>query len=103
MNCEITKNNDDWNMKVSADETPTEECGEIVCHCNVKENAELIAKIMDYDVESKVCTEVVEVKHGEWKIEMEYGAEVYICSECGFESANNSNFCPDCGADMRGK
>lgn len=24
MNCEITKNGDDWDMKVSADETPTD-------------------------------------------------------------------------------
>lgn len=39
------------------------ECGEIVCHCNVKENAELIAKIMDYDVDGKVCTEVTEIVH----------------------------------------
>lgn len=26
-----------------------------VCHCNMKENAELIATILDYDVENKVC------------------------------------------------
>lgn len=41
------------------------------------------------------------VKPGEWYEEMEYGMEVYTCSECGFESANNSNFCPNCGADMK--
>ena len=40
------------------------ECDKIVCHCNVKENAELIAKIMDYDVNSKVCTEVLEIPKG---------------------------------------
>lgn len=26
-----------------------------VCHCNIKENAELIAKILDYDVNNEVC------------------------------------------------
>ena len=24
------------------------------------------------------------------------------CSECGFEIAHETNFCPNCGADMRG-
>lgn len=28
---------------------------ETVCHCNVKENAELIAKILDFDVENQVA------------------------------------------------
>ena len=28
---------------------------ETVCHCNVKENAELIAKILDFDVENQIA------------------------------------------------
>ena len=28
---------------------------EIVCHCNLKENAELIAKILDFDVENQIA------------------------------------------------
>ena len=28
---------------------------EIVCHCNLKENAEMIAKILDFDVENQVA------------------------------------------------
>lgn len=28
---------------------------EIVCHCNVRENAELIAKILDFDVENQIA------------------------------------------------
>ena len=28
---------------------------ETVCHCNVKENAELIAKILDYDVQNQIA------------------------------------------------
>lgn len=28
---------------------------ETVCHCNIKENAELIAKILDFDVENQIA------------------------------------------------
>lgn len=28
---------------------------EIVCHCNLKENAEMIAKILDFDVENQIA------------------------------------------------
>ena len=28
---------------------------ETVCHCNVKENAELIAKILDFDVQNRIA------------------------------------------------
>lgn len=27
----------------------------------------------------------------------------YSCSKCGRRSAIKSNYCPDCGADMRGE
>ena len=27
----------------------------------------------------------------------------YHCSECGFQSVSHMNFCPYCGADMRGE
>ena len=36
--------------------------------------------------------------HGEWKYEPTKGA---FCSECGWHSIWNFNFCPECGADMR--
>ena len=42
--------------------------------------------------------DVAEVRHGEWK--WRNGGE---CSECGFHNSNfDYNFCPNCGADMRG-
>jgi hypothetical protein len=28
---------------------------ETVCHCNIKENAELIAKILDYDIQNQIA------------------------------------------------
>ena len=57
--------------------------------------------------------DVVEVKHGEW-IEMRdpWGDDPYYnCSCCndafvlleGTPKDNNYNFCPNCGADMRGE
>lgn len=36
--------------------------------------------------------------HGEWKYKPMKGA---FCSECGWHSIWNFNFCPECGADMR--
>ena len=47
-------------------------------------------------------------KHGEWVHDIAYYDEdgcpciVSRCSECG-EAYPESNFCPNCGADMRGK
>lgn len=40
---------------------------------------------------------------GEWKGELKCNIEVFTCSECKFKTASIFNFCPNCGADMRGK
>ena len=62
-------------------------------------------------LEKEPTADVVEVKHGEW-IEKEeiYGDVYYTCSNCnndwttidGTPQENFMNFCPYCGADMRG-
>lgn len=79
---------------------------ETVCHCNVKENAELIAKILDDDVDGKVFELP---KRGEWtEVEDFDGDTHYQCSVCGEEwyfidgtpADNNANYCPRCGAKM---
>ena len=49
-----------------------------------------------------------ERKKGEWKMEPDpYGffEEIPVCSECGCTTAMRKtyNFCPNCGADMRGE
>lgn len=71
---------------------------ETVCHCNVKENAELIARILDDDVDGKAFELP---KQGEW--ELIDGAEPmrWGCSRCKYLSWETSNYCPRCGADMR--
>lgn len=46
---------------------------------------------------------------GEWKCDhkIAYFQDRYVCSECGseqyFTRDTITNFCPDCGADMRGE
>ncbi len=48
-----------------------------------------------------------ERKDGKWirhGIKEGHLIEKYTCSECGFYfGTKTSNFCPDCGADMRGE
>lgn len=39
---------------------------------------------------------------GEWIAEEEYG-DLWVCDQCGFASEYKDNFCPNCGADMRGE
>ena len=42
------------------------------------------------------AADVVKVRHGKWTWKGHY----LICSECGNES-DRTNYCPNCGADMR--
>lgn len=46
------------------------------------------------------------VRHGEWVLFDATSYDVYICSECGGFAPSGfikSNYCPNCGAKMRGK
>lgn len=72
-------------------------------------------------VDNAPTVDAVSVRHGEWiKMSDVYGV-YYACSECGeeltrvnsfdrqfdvfprIESIEKTRFCPNCGADMRGK
>ena len=45
-----------------------------------------------------------EVKHGKWIEKCTGGWHFYCCSECGrVEWDTLTNYCPECGADMRGE
>ena len=50
---------------------------------------------------------IIEPKRGEWirssDIDIAWGSKVYTCSNCGHKRNSKTNFCPNCGADMRGK
>ena len=56
------------------------------------------------EVREKFGIEFAEVKHGRWEC---LGCDEYRCSVCGeyvdYESSTcGYNYCPNCGADMRG-
>lgn len=61
------------------------------------------------DIDKMPTADVVEVRHGEWiKQIRDYGkyciTEGFECSICGLELMDNDyNYCPECGADMRGE
>lgn len=64
----------------------------------------LLAKAMDM----LPTADVAEVRHGEWKIESDpindpkgYFIRI-VCSECGLKTGQKSNYCPNCGAKMKG-
>lgn len=50
--------------------------------------------------------DVVEVRHGRW-VKRQFADEPTVfgfrCSECHLTFDVNSNYCPNCGADMRGE
>ena len=64
-----------------------------------------------YDIIDRIneqpTVDAVEVVHGRW-IEKEYcepfgGYYLFHCSECDAPNARERNYCPNCGADMRGE
>ena len=83
-----------------------DELEETVCHCNVKENAELIARILDDDVDGKVYEMP---RRGEWikhpEVKNIYGGVYIECPFCGekyvVQNIADEKFCRNCGADMR--
>jgi len=72
--------------------------------CAKQENKCLVSEALKYAVDF-LSTNVVELKRGEWIEKRDkYGGFYYVCSNCKNDRAlSKSNFCCDCGADMRGK
>lgn len=65
---------------------------------------------MDYfavpveEINNAPTVEARPVVHGSWKTEFTALLVVYRCSECNCATAlGQTNFCPNCGADMRKK
>lgn len=73
---------------------------EQIVHCNLKSNSELIARILNYDIERKV---------GEWKewlpgdcaLILTGEEKLWMCSVCESKYSKKTNFCPRCWAEMR--
>jgi hypothetical protein len=56
------------------------------------------------EIEYAPTADVVEVKQGEWERIIRNGKPRGIkCSLCGKHIHFHENFCPECGADMRGR
>ena len=53
-------------------------------------------------LDEQPTADVVEVMHGEWIDKGEDYMIRWTCSNCGRRDTHIYNFCPDCGADMRG-
>lgn len=78
---------------------------ETVCHCKIRENAEIIAKILDYDIEGKIAEDIVEVVRCEdcvHSIKKDYGGVIsyeYLCtlksSVTHLEEHEANYFCAD--------
>ena len=68
------------------------------------DNMCISGKELDEIIDTCPTADVEEVRHGKWKRgDMPtYGG--YKCSECGENTLHyNAKYCPECGADMRGK
>ena len=52
-------------------------------------------------INNQPTVEAVPVVHGEWIDEFGKFLLLYKCSECSSEYPWNTNFCPNCGCDMR--
>lgn len=73
--------------------------GDVVIGKHLSYYGELLGCIKDAPT-----IEVVPVVHGEWESELGLFFPVYRCSECNCATAlGKTNFCPNCGADMRGE
>lgn len=62
---------------------------------------------LDGFIKSQPTVDAEPVRHGKWIFNPSDAFEAMFakpkCSECGFESADGGNYCPNCGADMRGE
>lgn len=61
-----------------------------------------------FEVKEAPAVDAVPVRYGKWIVKRYSpggrGRTVRFCSECGANNWNRkSNYCPNCGADMRGE
>ena len=64
----------------------------------------LSAKALWRLIKSQRTVDAVPVRHGHWIFNPKDAIEMMFtlpkCSECGAESPNGGNYCPNCGAKM---
>jgi len=68
--------------------------------------ADAYEEFIEY-LEESPTVDAVEVVHGRWEKPSKYGMNHkfnhlgFVCSRCQKWNDNESNYCPNCGADMR--
>ena len=62
--------------------------------------SQVIVEAIKMTVERMPLGDVIERKRGEW---FDRGSLSCRCSNCGCKSTKEYSFCPNCGADMRGR
>lgn len=74
-----------------------------------KAKYKLVEKAAQMAVDGKTKADFAEVKHGEWihkpSSDTLGGTDAtydWMCSVCKDTSVDDTNYCPNCGADMRG-
>lgn len=61
---------------------------------------------VNYVLRNLPSADVQPVRHGHWTLQEDRTKKLYgwhICSECGAWIGEPTNYCSNCGADMRGK
>ena len=70
-------------------------------HAGIKEALEVVELLC---IDKEPTIDAVLVRHGKWVLNPSDAFEAMFtkpkCSECGFESADGGNYCPNCGARM---
>lgn len=72
---------------VFGNDVTTMKCGELRTILEMIENAPTIEP---------------QKKRGKWDEHHDYPGIAYLCNQCKYFSTIQTNFCPNCGADMRG-
>ena len=60
--------------------------------------SEALGEALDMAIEALSADAV----QGEWIRHELFGNPWFTCSECSYHGRNDFNYCPNCGADMRG-
>jgi len=94
------------NMRlIDADEIIKETWGVVIKDMfHMDETVEVISR---KDIDNAPTIDAEPVRHGHWIFNPKDAIEMMFtlpkCSECGAESPNGGNYCPNCGAKMDGE
>lgn len=108
-------NADDWSYDSTITQAKFTNISDVLSYFNglygKNKSVDQMIEKLEIDLINMPSADVVEVKHGKWIEEPSvFPNHPFVrCSECGEEAlldengVAKSNFCPLCGADMRGK